>query len=124
MGRLVSTSCRSVKKKGEDTFSVLDVVLGGVPVHLSLVADGHGGDRAAAMCASELLTEIAGEAKDSSPKELERAMKQVFIMIHERIRAETTAGAAVTVVAINMSTHTLTCANVGDSVRVQQSSRR
>ena len=114
----VTSVCRSVKKKGEDTHATLDADIGGELVYLSMVADGHGGAAAAEQCRSELLADIVAEAQDSAPDELTRAIHTCFVAIHERIRATTESGAACTVVAIVASTGAVTCANSGDVLAV------
>ena len=114
----VTSVCRSVKKKGEDTHATLDADIGGELVYLSMVADGHGGAAAAEQCRSELLADIVAEAQDSAPDELTRAIHTCFVAIHERIRATTDSGAACTVVAIVASTGAVTCANSGDVLAV------
>ena len=110
---------KQVDKKGEDFSATLFAHVGPQkePVHLALVADGHGGSRAAQLISASLLNAIASEAMSADPAELSRAMRACFLSMHRTIcETGTTSGAAVTCIAIVPATSWLIAANVGDAV--------
>ena len=120
-GKDVEVECKQLDKKGEDFHATLVARVGSQEetVHLALVADGHGGSKAASMCAASLLQAIGEEAKNSTPAELSRALRACFLSMHRTIcDAGTTSGAAVTVIAIVPATSWLVTANVGDAVSI------
>ena len=115
----VETEVKQVDKKGEDYSATLLAHVGPQrePVHLMMVADGHGGPEAAQLCSTSLLDAIARSATSATPDEISRAMRACFLSMHRTIcETGTTSGAAVTCIAIVPATSWLIAANVGDVV--------
>lgn len=96
--------------KGEDRVAFLEA---GDMLYL-MVADGHGGPHVAERASTHLLGEIASEATDET---LQSVLRASFLRLHEETQNPqyATAGATLTVVAVNRRTWHLTHANVGDS---------
>ena len=118
----VLVGARTRALKGEDTFAVLDVSIGGDQVHLCLVADGHGGSAASKLCESVVLSRIAEAAVDGSADALSVAVSTVFNEVHTQMCAAGSeagsAGSTLTVCALNATRGELSSWNAGDSLAI------
>eukprot|EP00965_Chrysotila_dentata_P198710 6178971-Pleurochrysis_carterae.AAC.1 len=106
-------------KKGEDTHKWRREVIGGEDVLLVMVADGHGGDAAAACCRDKLFDLVVRAANgDASAKALQAAGRAAFELAHADVRAVPgcTAGCTLTLCALNAQRDELTCCNAGDTL--------
>jgi len=105
------------QRKSEDTMGHLMTDIGGTPFALFVVADGHGGASVAHHLRGHVLERIAGVAAGAAPAELEAACAAAFKELHAEAQGPKfeQSGATCTVVAVNMETAAITCANVGDS---------
>jgi serine/threonine protein phosphatase PrpC len=115
----VSLSGASTKiLKGEDRFDFREIRIGGDIVTFALVADGHGGRDAAAYAAEHALDRIVRGAADGSTATLHRSVMATFAALHTEVRGvpKCTAGATLTVCAMNMTRRELSLWNVGDSL--------
>ena len=106
--------------KGEDRFATRRVVIGEETLEFGVVADGHGGSAAAALCHARCIDYIVEEAKgDASSESLRRAGRAAFERLHAEVRGTgRTDGTTLTVCIINMARGELTTVNVGDSAAI------
>lgn len=103
--------------KHEDRSASLEAIVGDEPFLLLLCADGHGGAEAAELCHSAVLSYVVEfAAADPSAESLREACMRAFARIQaDVLSVSRTAGATLTVVAINQARAELTVAHVGDS---------
>ena len=113
---LVTVGSSAKAKKGEDRAAVLDAYIHGERVIFGLVADGMGGNDIAVLCADELLPWVVKHATDASSTSLNTAVIAGFRKMHERACKDSTAGATLTVVALNVPRRKVSAWNVGDSL--------
>mmetsp|Transcript_11539 Transcript_11539/g.22382 ORF Transcript_11539/g.22382 Transcript_11539/m.22382 type:complete len:442 (+) Transcript_11539:107-1432(+) len=106
-------------KKGEDAHDLRREVIGGEPVVLAMVADGHGGSAASAFCRDFIFDAFLERANgDASAESLQAAGRAAFHRAHAEVHAipGCTAGCTLTLCAVNEQRGELTCCNVGDTL--------
>uniref|UniRef100_A0A6T0CHI4 PPM-type phosphatase domain-containing protein n=1 Tax=Chrysotila carterae TaxID=13221 RepID=A0A6T0CHI4_CHRCT len=106
-------------KKGEDAHNLRREVVGGEPVVLAMVADGHGGSAASAFCRDFIFDAFLERANgDASAESLQAAGRAAFYRAHAEVHAipGCTAGCTLTLCAVNEQRGELTCCNVGDTL--------
>ena len=103
--------------KGEDRWHCEQCEIGEEHVFFAVVADGHGGARAAIASQASIVGYIVEAANhDASASSLRLAGTLAFGRMHSEVKAITqTAGTTLTVVMVNASRHELTTVHVGDS---------
>ena len=104
-------------RKGQDGLRAQRVEIGGEPITMLLVCDGHGGSHAVAT-AIHTLFELFGQHSlgDPSSTGLQLAAEKAFRIVHDNLQEhDTTSGTTATLVLINEARAELTCCCVGDS---------
>ncbi|KAL3919752.1 MAG: hypothetical protein SGPRY_005515, partial [Prymnesium sp.] len=117
----VTMGKRELVLKGEDRMDTRQTSIEGEDVHLAMVADGHGGYKAAELCEQKLMTYFLEFATSPDAKCLRSACRKTFLKLHDEVLAitpPTTAGTTLTLVIVNPKRREITCAHAGDSVAV------
>ena len=106
--------------KGEDGLRVERVTIGGEPVVVAMVVDGHSGHEAAALAIDDLVELVAEEARgDAAGDSLCSAARRAFARLHKQLHDSPdpgrAPGASVTLCLLNELRAELSVCNVGDT---------
>ena len=106
--------------KGEDKWTLKEAVVGGETLVFAVVADGHGGAKAAEYCKEHASQYMIEEASgDASAESLRGAGRRAFARLHKEVRSTgSDHGSTLTVTIVNVSRGEITTVHVGDSAAI------